>query len=213
MLASTHGVQTYHPSPTDYWRWTHSGLELLFTRNAEWSSCTVMPGAGTTACVGMVLNLYIDLLAKRLRVRPLALPVLAAVNRLAEAIDDAVPELRSLRPGQRSSRTTTSGADVTEPSCRPGRTAPRHRPPRRRGGRGRPRPVAVPGAAAGARALRRLGLLALAAYCRRRARSTSSCRCSSNRAATTSASSPTRRSRSGRSPGGPTRSDTASTRS
>ena len=26
VLASTHGVQVYHPSPEDYWRWTHTGL-------------------------------------------------------------------------------------------------------------------------------------------------------------------------------------------
>ena len=26
VLASTHGVQVYHPSPVDYWRWTHEGL-------------------------------------------------------------------------------------------------------------------------------------------------------------------------------------------
>ena len=30
VLASTHGVQVYHPSPQDYWRWTYAGLERLF---------------------------------------------------------------------------------------------------------------------------------------------------------------------------------------
>lgn len=99
LLASTHGVQTYHPSPVDHWRWTHTGLELLFTRNASWSSCTVAAGAGTTACVGMVVNIYLDLLAKRLHLRPLAVPLIAAVNRLAAALDEANPRLRSLEPG------------------------------------------------------------------------------------------------------------------
>ena len=37
VLASTHGVQVYHPSPTDYWRWTHTGLERLFARNGDWA--------------------------------------------------------------------------------------------------------------------------------------------------------------------------------
>ena len=32
VLASTHGVQVYHPSPSDYWRWTHEGLRRLFAR-------------------------------------------------------------------------------------------------------------------------------------------------------------------------------------
>ena len=99
VLASTHGVQLYHPSPVDHWRWTHTGLELLFRENASWSECTVSAGAGTTACVGMVVNLYLDLLAKRLRLRPLALPLIAAINRAAETIDAASPRLRSLEPG------------------------------------------------------------------------------------------------------------------
>ena len=45
VLASTHGVQVYHPSPTDYWRWTYAGLELLFERSADWGSVTVTPVA------------------------------------------------------------------------------------------------------------------------------------------------------------------------
>lgn len=99
VLASTHGVQTYHPSPVDHWRWTHTGLEMLFTRNASWSACSVAAGAGTTACVGMVINIYIDLLAKRLHARPLALPLIVAINWLAEAVDARSPRLRSLEPG------------------------------------------------------------------------------------------------------------------
>ena len=45
VLASTHGVQVYHPSPVDYWRWTHAGLERLFRQNAEWASVTVVPAS------------------------------------------------------------------------------------------------------------------------------------------------------------------------
>ncbi len=35
VLVSTHGVMPYHPSPTDYWRWTHAGLEKLFADNGS----------------------------------------------------------------------------------------------------------------------------------------------------------------------------------
>ena len=35
VLATTHGVMPYHPSPTDYWRWTHAGLEKLFAENGS----------------------------------------------------------------------------------------------------------------------------------------------------------------------------------
>lgn len=31
LILSTHGAWTYHPYPTDYWRWTRSGLEKIVT--------------------------------------------------------------------------------------------------------------------------------------------------------------------------------------
>jgi hypothetical protein len=92
-------VQPYHPSPSDHWRWTHTGLELLFTRNASWSALTVVPGSGTAVCLAGLLTCYIDLVAKRFRVRPLGLPLIALVNRTAAAIDALDPQLRSMVPG------------------------------------------------------------------------------------------------------------------
>ena len=89
VLASTHGVQVYHPSPNDLWRWTHAGLERLFRDNGDWAALEVRPGAGTTACLGMLLTHYIELLAGRARLRPAARPLVAAINAVAEAIDRA----------------------------------------------------------------------------------------------------------------------------
>ena len=99
VLASTHGVQVYHPNPGDYWRWTHAGLERLFRENAFWSTVTVTPGSGTTACIGMLVSTYMALLAKRARVPALADPFIAAVNALARTIDRGSPQLRQPRPG------------------------------------------------------------------------------------------------------------------
>ena len=31
LILSTHGVWKYHPDPTDYWRWTSSGLKLIIS--------------------------------------------------------------------------------------------------------------------------------------------------------------------------------------
>jgi SAM-dependent methyltransferase len=61
LLLSTHGTHAFHPSPADYWRWTHTGLERLFRVGGEWSSVTVTPGAGTTACLGL-LHVHQDVL-------------------------------------------------------------------------------------------------------------------------------------------------------
>lgn len=99
VLASTHGIQVYHPDPVDLWRWTDEGLRRLFAENAEWSSLTVVPGAGTAASVGMLVALYVDLLARQLRVGPLGRSVVAALNATAASVDRRSPRLREPRPG------------------------------------------------------------------------------------------------------------------
>lgn len=98
VLCSTHGVYPFHPNPDDLWRWTHTGLEHLFRDNGDWSSVVVRPGAGTAATVAMLSAHLVDLLAKRLRIRPLARPLVAALNASGEWIDRAVPSL-STAPG------------------------------------------------------------------------------------------------------------------
>ena len=60
VLASTHGVQIYHPAPHDYHRWTHEGLELLFTVGGPWESVTVSAGAGTASALAMLLGTYLE---------------------------------------------------------------------------------------------------------------------------------------------------------
>ena len=99
VLASTHGVQVYHPAPDDLWRWTHAGLERLFRENAEWASVRVRPGSGTAACLAMLLTHFLDLLAARVRLRRPARLLVAAINAGAEAVDRRSPELREPRPG------------------------------------------------------------------------------------------------------------------
>jgi SAM-dependent methyltransferase len=99
VLASTHGVFPYHPAPQDLWRWTHTGLDRLFRENGDWSSVTVRPGSGTTACVGMLVSHFIDLLVHRAHLRVAGRPLVAAVNLGADALDRAVPMLRQPIPG------------------------------------------------------------------------------------------------------------------
>jgi hypothetical protein len=99
VLASTHGVQVFHPAPDDLWRWTHTGLERLFRSNGDWSSLSVRPGSGTAACVGMLLGNFVHLLAKRLGAPAAAVPFVAAINAAAEALDRRIPSLREPQPG------------------------------------------------------------------------------------------------------------------
>jgi len=99
VLVSTHGVMAYHPSPTDYWRWTHAGLEKLFREHADWASVSVTPASGTTACLGMIASLYLDLAARRAHVGLLAKPLVAGINTLSAAIDGRSARLREPGPG------------------------------------------------------------------------------------------------------------------
>lgn len=99
VLASTHGVQVYHPSPDDLWRWTHAGLERLFAENGDWSSVTVQPGSGTAACLGMLVSIYVDLAARRAHAGFAAGPLVSALNSLAAALDRRSALLRGTGPG------------------------------------------------------------------------------------------------------------------
>ncbi|HEY3920828.1 MAG TPA: class I SAM-dependent methyltransferase [Gaiellaceae bacterium] len=99
VLAATHGTQVYHPLPEDHWRWTHTGLQRLFARGGDWRSVTVLPGAGTCACLGMLLATYIDLIAQRLHAVWAGKLVNAGVNRAAAAIDARSLLLREPVPG------------------------------------------------------------------------------------------------------------------
>jgi SAM-dependent methyltransferase len=99
VLASTHGVQVYHPDPVDLRRWTHTGLRRLFEENGDWSSLTVVPSSGTTACVGMLLALYVDLLARHAHIGAVGRLVVAGLNTSAGALDRHIRRLREPLPG------------------------------------------------------------------------------------------------------------------
>jgi SAM-dependent methyltransferase len=96
VLASTHGVQVYHPSPTDYWRWTHTGLRRLFETNAAWSDLTVQPAAGTASALAMLLGTYVEIMLRR---SFLAAGPVRLLNGLGTALDRRSARLRDPVPG------------------------------------------------------------------------------------------------------------------
>jgi SAM-dependent methyltransferase len=99
VLASTHGVQVYHPSPADYWRWTHEGLERLFAENGDWAGLSVRAGGGTAACLAMLVGHYLDLLARRARAGGAGRLLVSGLNGAGEALDRRVASLRRPGPG------------------------------------------------------------------------------------------------------------------
>ena len=99
VLASTHGVQVYHPSPHDYWRWTHEGLARLFAENGDWDDLRVDPAAGTAATLGMLLGTYLEIGLKRAHAPNLARGPVWLLNRGAAGLDRRVALLRDPVPG------------------------------------------------------------------------------------------------------------------
>ena len=96
VLASTHGVQVYHPSPVDYWRWTHEGLRRLFEQNADWASLSVTPAAGTASALAMLLGTYVEIALRR---TVLARPPVWVLNRIGRALDARSSRLSEPVPG------------------------------------------------------------------------------------------------------------------
>lgn len=96
VLASTHGTWVYHPSPQDFWRWTHTGLERLFRQNGEWESVDVAGAQGTAGTLAMILATYVDIALRR---TSLSRPPVWALNRVGAALDRRVASLREPIPG------------------------------------------------------------------------------------------------------------------
>ena len=94
VLASTHGVQVYHPSPNDYWRWTHAGLERMFERSADWASVSVIPIGGAATCLAAMSAVYADLLFRKAHLAVFARDGVDA-QLLGGLVDRAVPSLRA----------------------------------------------------------------------------------------------------------------------
>jgi SAM-dependent methyltransferase len=99
VLASTHGVQVYHPAPDDHWRWTHTGLERLFGRNGEWESVTVLPAGGIATCLAGLTGIYANLLFRRAHLGLLAKGVVWLLNTTGAGLDRRFAGLREPRPG------------------------------------------------------------------------------------------------------------------
>jgi SAM-dependent methyltransferase len=65
LIISTHGYWVYHPSPTDYWRWTQDGLEKLLSDRGF----TPMEVRHVFSLSSVSIQLFHDALRSRIPVR------------------------------------------------------------------------------------------------------------------------------------------------
>jgi SAM-dependent methyltransferase len=77
---TTHGVWPFHPYPSDYTRWTQQGLEALFDDADSLTLIELVPHRGTAACLALLLNYYVEVAARRARLRPVGAALSAVLN-------------------------------------------------------------------------------------------------------------------------------------
>jgi SAM-dependent methyltransferase len=100
VFASTHGCFPWHPYPQDHWRWTQTGLPLLFQNQGGFRSVALFATRGTMSGIFFLLAHYVHLWAERgyfyTVKRRLRKPLTILVNRAGEYLDARTPMLRDL---------------------------------------------------------------------------------------------------------------------
>jgi SAM-dependent methyltransferase len=86
-LLTTHGIWPFHPYPADYNRWTQQGIEALVEDTDGLSLVELVPHRGTVACFALMVNYYVEVIARRAHAVPLGWGVCALVNALGAAGD------------------------------------------------------------------------------------------------------------------------------
>jgi SAM-dependent methyltransferase len=88
IFASTHGFFPWHPSPQDHWRWTQTGLPILFQAYGGFSSVSIFATRGTISGVFFLLAHYVYAWASQNRLKLILRgPLTIAVNRMGEFLD------------------------------------------------------------------------------------------------------------------------------
>jgi SAM-dependent methyltransferase len=100
VFAVTHGSFPWHPYPQDHWRWTQTGLPLLFTKYAGFENILTSSTNGTFAGMAFVFAHYIYSKThsnKRGRViNFLGQQMVIFINRFGELIDAKTPEMADI---------------------------------------------------------------------------------------------------------------------
>lgn len=97
LFASTHGFFPWHPYPQDHWRWTQTGLSILFRSYGGFSNVQLFATRGTVSVCFFLLAHYIYNWASQNRLRLLLRRHLTIfINKLGELLDKKSPGLWDL---------------------------------------------------------------------------------------------------------------------
>src|SRR5262249_55402846 len=94
VFASTHGCFPWHPYPQDHWRWTQTGLPILFKKYGGFKNVRLFATRGTMSAIFFLLAHYTYAWASRsswrLRFRSM---LTSTVNRMGQYLDARTPGL------------------------------------------------------------------------------------------------------------------------
>lgn len=97
VFVTTHGCFPWHPYPQDHWRWTQTGLPLLFKKYGGFRNVRLFATRGSMSGIFFLLAHYVNLWTggRRWRQR-LRRPLIILVNRVGEFLDAKSPSLRDV---------------------------------------------------------------------------------------------------------------------
>lgn len=97
VFASTHGFFPWHPYPQDHWRWTQTGLPILFNKYGGFQSVQLFPTRGTISGIFFLLAHYSNMWASARRWRTMfRRPLLMTLNKFGDFLDRKSPVLHDV---------------------------------------------------------------------------------------------------------------------
>lgn len=100
VFVTTHGCFPWHPYPQDHWRWTQTGLPLLFSKYGGFGDVRLFATRGTMSGIFFLLAHYVQLWASsgrgwRIKQR-VKRPLTVLANRIGEYLDTKTPSLHDV---------------------------------------------------------------------------------------------------------------------
>jgi SAM-dependent methyltransferase len=96
IFALTHGCFPWHPYPQDHWRWTQTGLQLLFQQGG-FTDVHIFAPLGSVAGAILPIGYYIYEWASQTRFkRLLRRPLMTWFNQVGERLDKKTPQLHDV---------------------------------------------------------------------------------------------------------------------
>ena len=88
VLAATHGCFPWHPFPQDHWRWTQTGLPLLFKKHGGFDDVNIFATRGTASGCFFLLSHAVYAQMSRGKMKPRVRHVLTKfINKVGEYLD------------------------------------------------------------------------------------------------------------------------------